>query len=181
MKFTTSTVISSVFFAGTALAAPSKPQAFDVMALRSASPIHFASLSAAKSSLFLNLPKQDAQCKGENNRAVLYLQGSKLFLYSDGDKLQQVFVDRSGMGQGKIGYIDSDSQPPRNSELEGWSINGDGNLVFDNKILQACPNSIDGAWAVWTTDVAEPAGNKGCLGFSPRTLPNDKPVSCVYS
>lgn len=94
MKFTT----MSLALAGTALAAPSKPQAFDIMALRSASPIHFASLSASKGSLFLNLPKQDARCNGENNRATFYLQGSKLFLYSEGDKAQQIFVDRSGMG-----------------------------------------------------------------------------------
>lgn len=94
MKFTT----VALALAGTALAAPTKPQAFDIMSLRSASPIHFASLSASRGSFFLNLPNQNAQCNGENNRATLYLQGSKLFLYSAGDKAQQVFVDRSGMG-----------------------------------------------------------------------------------
>ncbi|OAQ68101.1 hypothetical protein VFPPC_13621 [Pochonia chlamydosporia 170] len=177
MKFTT----VSLALAGTTLAAPPNTQAFDIMALRSASPIHFAALSASRGSFFLNLPKQNAQCKGDNNRATLYLQGSKLFLYSDEAKPQQVFVDRSGMGQGKIGYLTDVATLPRYGELEGWSITGDGNLVFHGKILQACPNSIDGAWSVWAGEVVNPAGNKGCLGFSPRKLPNDKPVSCVYN
>jgi hypothetical protein len=91
-------VISPLALVGAALAAPPQAQAFDIMALRSASPIHFAALSASRGSFFLNFPQQDAACDGENNRATLYLLGSKLFLYSDGDKPQQVYVDRSGMG-----------------------------------------------------------------------------------
>lgn len=88
---------------------------------------------------------------------------------------------RMKIGQGKIGYIEAGGNAPRYGELEGWSINGEGNLVFNNNILQACPNSVDGAWMVWAAEFVDPAGNKGCLGFSPRSLPNDKPVSCVYS
>lgn len=92
----------SLAFAGTALADPSTPQPFDVMALRSASPIHFASLSASQGSLFLNLPQQGATCNGSNNRATFYLQGSDLFLYSEsGNAQQQIFVDRSGLGTWK--------------------------------------------------------------------------------
>jgi hypothetical protein len=95
MKFIT---ISSLALAGTALATPTQPQAFDIMALRSASPIHFAPLSASRGSFFLNLPKQDAKCCSETNRATFYLKGTELFLYSDKGTLQQVYVDRSGMG-----------------------------------------------------------------------------------
>ncbi|KHO00756.1 uncharacterized protein MAM_01534 [Metarhizium album ARSEF 1941] len=178
MKFL---AISLPALAGSALAVPYRPQAFDIMALRSASPIHFAPLSAAQGSLFLNLRHQGATCKGANNRATFYLDESKLFLYSDGDVVQQVYVDRSGMGQGKIGYITGDARAPRNAEFDGWSIDPAGNLVFHNNILQACPGSIDDSWSVWLTEVINPGGNTGCLGFSPRSLPIDKPVSCVYS
>lgn len=97
-----------VALSATALAAPSGAQAFDIMALRPASPIHFAPLSASKGLLFLSLPQQDAQCNGENNQATFYLQDSKLFLYSDGDTAQQVYVDRLGTGT----YKHISSSPP---------------------------------------------------------------------
>lgn len=106
MKF--SAAIATLAAAGSALAAPSGPKAFDLMALRSASPIHFASFSAAESSLFLNLQEQGAKCDGDNhNRATFYLKDGGLFLYSKGGKHQQIFVDRSGMGTCLNGYRSS--------------------------------------------------------------------------
>lgn len=181
MKLCPLAVLGWASFTGSALSAdPSAPRAFDVMALRSASPVHFAALRAARGSLLLNLDEQKAECKGENTRATMYIQDTRLFLYSS-DQPQRVFVDRSAMGQGIIRYIDHDQTAPQNAEFKGWSINADGNLVFDNKVLQACPGAIGHAWSVWTALVVEPAGLKGCLGFSPRALDNDRPVSCRYS
>ncbi|GAB0133557.1 hypothetical protein EsDP_00001964 [Epichloe bromicola] len=183
MKF--SVAVSSIFMACSALAVPAtnpvRHKAFDVMASHPHSPIHEAALGAAKKGLFLNLPKQKATCNGENNRATLYLEGSKLFLYSDDDKPQLIFVDRSGMGRGIIGYVDAGQSFPRNSEVDGWSINSKGALVFDGSDLQACPNSIDGAWSVWMSGVQKPGGIEGCLGFNALVVPNEKPVSCQYS
>ena len=94
--------LSSLVVIECALAAFPKSQTFNVMALRSASPIHFAPLSAANGSLFLNLFKQGAKCSGESGdkkeRATFYVKDSMLFLYSHEDKKQVVFVDGSVMG-----------------------------------------------------------------------------------
>lgn len=70
-----------------------------MMALRSASPIHFAQMSAAKSGLYLNFPLQNATCKGESSgHATFYIANEELVLYSCEQEKQKVFVDRSGMG-----------------------------------------------------------------------------------
>lgn len=83
-----------------AIAAPrNAPATFDVMALRSASPIHFAQLSAAKGGLFLNLPHSNATCEGKSSgHATFYIECEELVLYSCEGVKQKVFVDRSGMG-----------------------------------------------------------------------------------
>lgn len=89
-----SAAVASLAGAGSVLAT-----AFELMALRSASPIHFAPFSAAHSTLFLNLPHQNASCEGENpNRATFYIKHGGLFLYSKDGETQEIFVDRSGMG-----------------------------------------------------------------------------------
>jgi hypothetical protein len=73
------------------------------MALRSASPIHFAQGSASQNKLVLNLPedKFDSKCAdGDSKRdATLYIKDGGLYLYGGKDKVQQFFVDRSGMGK----------------------------------------------------------------------------------
>lgn len=80
----------------TPLAADAK---FTLMALRSASPVHFASFEAAKSSIFVNLPAQNASCDaGPASSATFYLQDGGLFLFAESATPQQLFTDRSGMG-----------------------------------------------------------------------------------
>lgn len=73
------------------------------MALRSASPIHFASVGASQNKMALNLPdnKLDAQCTDGKTRkdAVFYIKDEELYLYGKGDVVQQFLVDRSGMGK----------------------------------------------------------------------------------
>lgn len=77
-------------------------EAFHLMSLRSASPIHFGSFSAVQSNIFINYPKgqQGATCNGDaRGLATFSLKDGQLFLYSgDENNQQQVFVDRSGMG-----------------------------------------------------------------------------------
>lgn len=97
MKFITALLV------GTAGAAPAfttnKP--FHIMALRSASPIHFASTSAALSNLYLNYNEQNASCadgSDNNGVATFSIRGDELFLFGSAVE-QKVFVDRSGMGQ----------------------------------------------------------------------------------
>lgn len=102
-----SAISLSLLTAAAAAATPGKscpaPQEtkFGVMALRSASPIHFATLSASKTKLVLHLPEQDQQCDGTGDReigAVLYVRDGELYLYGRPDAPQQIYVDRSGMG-----------------------------------------------------------------------------------
>ena len=173
--------------AGSASAAaapgPKQPTKFGIMSLRSASPLHFGQVSAAQSNLFIHLPDQHAVCKGpEQSAATFYIKDGELFLYTpDGKPAQKVFVDRSGMGQGNIGYVTGKGGLPRYAETKGWKIT-DEYLSFDGAGLIGCPNSIDGAWSVWVdVGIANPGYSEGCLGFSARTIPLTKPVKCTYT
>lgn len=103
------TVLLSVFAAAASAApasgssCPAPTRKFGIMALRSASPIHFAQASATQNKIVLSLPesKLDAQCTDGKARrdAIFYLQDGELYLYGNKDKVQQFFVDRSGMGK----------------------------------------------------------------------------------
>lgn len=102
MQLTTTVV---ALFAAAASAAPASgscSRKFGIMALRSASPIHFAEASASQNKLILNQPedKLDAKCADGKARkdAIFYIQDGELYLYGNNDKVQSFFVDRSGMG-----------------------------------------------------------------------------------
>jgi hypothetical protein len=174
--------------AGSTTAAPAPaakpPIKFGVMSLRSASAVHFGQLSAAQSSVFIHLPKQHAVCKGKSqDGAVFYIKDGELFLYTpDGKPAQKVWVDRSGMGQGNLGYLTGDGFLPRYGETKGWKKDENNFLSFNGAGLLACPNSIDNAWNIWVSvGIAKPAGQEGCLGFTPMAVPLDKPVACSYT
>ncbi|PTB65783.1 hypothetical protein BBK36DRAFT_163943 [Trichoderma citrinoviride] len=184
MKFQLLSLFSLLLSSATAAPSPPKPKAFDIMALRSASPIHFSQVSAARSGLFLGLPQQNATCKGgkSSEYATFSVENEELVLYSCEGVKQKVFVDRSGMGQGIVGYITGDAPLPRYGELKGWKVDASQNLWFKDVGLIACPNSIDGSWRIWLgLGLQTPGGNQGCLGFTARTLENAKPVSCRYT
>lgn len=72
---------------------------FTLMALRSASGVHFQSFQAAHSSIFAGLPSQNASCDaGVVSPAVFTLtDAGELFLYTKNPP-QEIFADRSGMG-----------------------------------------------------------------------------------
>jgi len=132
--------------------------------------------------LFLDLSHPNATCNGESDGyATFNLVNEELVLYSCEGEKQKIFVDRSGMGQGVLGYVIGDSLP-RYGELEGWRIDEDQNLLFKDSGLIACPGSIDDSWSIWlNVGIIEPGGSKGCLGFTARTLENTRPVSCRYT
>jgi hypothetical protein len=104
-----SAILLSVFAAAASAApttgksCPAPARKFGIMALRSASPIHFAQVSASQNKLVLNQPedKLDAQCADGKARrdAVFYIKDSELYLYGNDDTVQQILVDRSGMGR----------------------------------------------------------------------------------
>lgn len=106
----TSTILS--FFAvaasaapasGSGSACPASTRKFGIMALRSASPIHFAAVGASQNGISLNLPdnKLDAQCTDGKSRkdATFYIKDEVLYLYGKGDAVQKFRVDISGMGK----------------------------------------------------------------------------------
>ena len=98
MKLQIASALSLFLSSATAVPAP-VPATFDVMALRSTSPIHFAQVSAAKSSLFFDLPLSNATCTGESSgHATFYIANEELVLYYSEGEMQKIFVDRSGMG-----------------------------------------------------------------------------------
>lgn len=142
--------------------------------------------------------------------AVFYLKDSILYLHTgSSNPVQKVFLDRSGFGrfpfffffffpisipaelaaklsntgQGKIGYLTGDGQLPSRWEVQGWTIDGAGNLKFKGNGLIACPSSDPKikSWTVWADlGIATPGGNKGCLPFTAHTM-KTKPVACKYT
>ncbi|KAK7428299.1 hypothetical protein QQZ08_005196 [Neonectria magnoliae] len=159
------------------------PAAFNLLSLRSASQIHYSPFQASIGNVFLQLPDQGATCDAaSDNSATFYLKDGGLYLYSTSNPPQQLYADRSGNGQGKLGYITGAQSAPRNAELTGWTIDETGNLSLDGATFIACPNSVEGAWSVWVSaGVDEPAGNKGCLGLSARVAEVTKPNACLYT
>ncbi|KAL1840011.1 hypothetical protein VTJ49DRAFT_928 [Mycothermus thermophilus] len=166
---------------------PAPVRKFGIMALRSASDIHFARVSATQSHMVLHLEegKADAQCEdgssGEDG-AIFYIKNEELFLYGK-DTKQQFFVDRSGMGLGVMQYFNSTGGPIGGRlELKGWAIDENDKLTFNGHDLIACPNSVLNGWSVWVyVGSDKPAGQEGCLGFSARAVTVTDPVKCDYS
>jgi hypothetical protein len=184
--------LASLFAAATAAAVPRANETnpnlyhFQLMSLRSASPIHFGQFNAADDRIFINHPSQGAEClKGDGNGPATFQlnkEDGTLFLYKVGNPRQELWVDRSGMGQGLVGYTSGAQGLPRNGEREGWEVNETGNLSFDGAELIACPSDIDGAYSVWVSaGVDQPGGNEGCLGLSARTIEVAEPDQCTYT
>ncbi|GJC81691.1 cell wall protein phiA [Colletotrichum liriopes] len=161
------------------------PAHFQLMALRSASPVHFSRFQAAKSSVFLQLPSQNATCddREADDAATFYLsEDGGLYLYAASATPQQLYADRSGMGQGKLGYTTGAQPAPRNGERTGFTIDQYGDLTLEGAGFLACPNSIEGSWSVWVSSgIANPAGNTDCLGVSVRAVEVAEPNSCTYT
>ncbi|KAM0551735.1 hypothetical protein ACHAPJ_008302 [Fusarium lateritium] len=186
----TKTIFAASLLGGLAAAAPwhgspkpKVPKPFELLAV-GCDPIQFAGFNAAKSSLFLELPQQGATCDTQADSFATFrlTKETELYLYSTENPPQKIYVDRSGMGQGKVGYVTGAEPPPKNAETKGWKIDESGNLTLDGAGFIACPHSIEGAWSVWVSaGVANPGGNKKCLGFSAQVSEATDPKSCLYT
>lgn len=193
MKFTTATVAAASMALVSASPCGTNPDntkindgdVFRIMTIRSGSDIQYGSVQAANSGLLINAPKQNASCSADVNYASFTLSSGALYLNTENPP-QQIYVDRSGMGQGVIQYTTGAQPASRNSERTTFSIDENSNLVFNGGNgpsvgFQACPGALSGGYSVWLSGNENPGGNSGCVGFVARALKEDNPVSCSYT
>lgn len=179
-------ILTPLVAAGIASAAPNPDvKVFQAVALRSASPIHHTYLQASENGFALKLKDQGASCdKGAKEDAATFSLNTKtgeMLLYSRSNPRQQAFTDRSGMGQGLMGYRTGAQPLCTRCEQDKWAITKDGELQYDGKKFRACPQE-DGSYSVWVSaGVDNPAGNKDCVSVSFTTSKVTKPVGCLYS
>ncbi len=125
--------------------------------------------------------QSDASCDAQGtNFATFTIVDGAAYLYAASATPQQLWVDRSGMGQGVTGYTTGAQPAPRNAERTGFSISDQGYLVFDGQSPKACP-SVDGAYSLWFTDAEKPAYQDDCLGVGLKAITTETPVGCAYS
>lgn len=190
--------ILAAAFAASAAAAPSlrmrqtngtssigDNQPFGLVAIHSGSAIQYSSFGAAQNSILVDVPSQNATCtSGSADFATFSLTNGALYLWTPAETTQELYTDRSGMGQGILQYSTTPGGylPGKNSETTGWKIDESGDLTFDGDGLIACPNSIDGAWSVWTSaGVANPGGNSDCVGINARAVASNSADTCTYT
>ncbi|KAK2627027.1 hypothetical protein QTJ16_004202 [Diplocarpon rosae] len=160
----------------------SKP--FGLRAFRTGSAVQNGQISAAKTALFVNLPEQGASCDGYGtngpNFATFVLIDEVLFLYAQSATPQTVYVDRSGMANGVVGYLTGAQPASSTAETKGWAIR-DGYLYFKEFTLLACPNSVQGAWGIRLATGTVPAGLKDCVSIGASVEEIAQPVGCLYT
>ncbi|GKU11105.1 cell wall protein [Fusarium langsethiae] len=178
MHFTT--FLTTIVAAGMASAT-----SYNAVAVSSNKNINNSALQASKGNFALKLKNQGATCdRGltENQVTFSLNKDGELNLFTFQNS-QVAYVDRSGMGQGKLGYTtiaDKGLVIPKNAETKGWKIAANGDLTFAGKGLIACP--YDDSYSLWVdAGVKNPAGNSNCQAVTIRAKKDDKPVACVYS
>ncbi|KAF2849403.1 hypothetical protein T440DRAFT_469495 [Plenodomus tracheiphilus IPT5] len=194
MKFTTASMLAAT--AAIVSASPCRPSTtdsqikdgdpFTILTIRSGSDLQYGSFQAANGGLLINTPQQNASCATDANYATFQLNNGSLYLYTDNPP-QQIFVDRSGMGQGVVQYTTGVQGIGKNGERGPFAIDEENHLVFRGPGIQgdfgfqACPNARPGGYSVWLDGNTNPAGNSGCLGIAARPIKADKPNKCSYT
>ncbi|RGP71264.1 cell wall [Fusarium longipes] len=187
MHFTS--FLTTVLAAG--MVSASEVTEYNAVALRNGNKeINNAALQASNGKFFLKLRDQHASCdKGlkENQVTFNINKSGELNLYTFGNNPQKAYLDRSGMGQGNLGfatYGDKGFNLPKNAETKGWKVAKNGDLTFGGKGFIACPNSkkAGGSYTLWAdVGIKNPAGNSNCQPITVRTTKDKSPVACVYS
>ncbi|KAI1841419.1 hypothetical protein JX265_001513 [Neoarthrinium moseri] len=181
MQFKTLAVAAATA-AGASAQNSTTPSAFGVLSIRSGSQLQYAGWSAASGGIFNLLPEQKVSCDpgADESYATFTIVDGALNLYSNQNPPQQLYVDRSGMGMGKIGYTTGAEPAPRSGERTGWAVTGT-ELTFDGSGFVACPGYEGGAWEIWLGGVSDhPGWNYNCTGVGARVVPISEPVSCLY-
>lgn len=142
-------------------------------------------------------PQEDASCTdGEFHQFATFVLNKAdkgtLSLYTDGKPWQELFVDRSGMGQGIMQYTTGAEPAPRNAERTGWAIDENRVLSFagSDKFL-ACPGGPNNSFRVLPyVGISSPAGYSNCTEITalaqisspdPKAADPQYPVMCYYS
>ncbi|KAK7713004.1 hypothetical protein SLS57_007565 [Botryosphaeria dothidea] len=171
----TKTVVAVLAAAGAASAAADK---FGGIAIHSGSAIQNAGISADQGKLWI-AHAQNASCDAGNKQdfATFSIDADgNAFLYTNGAPYQQLWVDRSGMGRGNIGYTTGAQPAPKNGERTGFAVNESGHLTFgDSDGFYACP-SVDNSYAIWQQKFDDT-----CIAFAFSAQYTEKPVGCWYS
>ena len=186
-----STLFTTVLAAGmVSAAAPGEVTGYNAVALSKGNKeINNKALQATNGRFALKVKNQGASCdRGltENEVTFNINKFGELNLYTF-QTAQKAYVDRSGMGQGILGYAtyaDKGWNLPKNAETKGWKIAKNGDLTFDGKGFVACPNSkkAGGSYTLWAdVGIKNPGGNKNCAPITVRTTKDKNPVACVYS
>lgn len=182
-------VASLVAFASAAPACPAPTPvpttntstAFSLIAIRSGSDVQYKNVDAWKSSILLGR-EQNASCAVKNDYATFFLQDGGMYLYAESATPQQLYVDRSGMGQGKVGYTTGAEPAPRNGERTGFAFDASNYLQFDGSSFSACPTGLgDGSYSIWASSGTTIAGLQNCTGLALRRVDIAEPVSCLYT
>jgi hypothetical protein len=205
MKFTTAAAIASMAAISSALPQASSPfprpeagDVFRLMSLRSATAIQYGNVQAKDGGLVINSPDQNNKTcaiSGDRNNVTsginyasfsLDQEDGSVHIYTFNPPLQ-LYVDRSGMGQGNVLYTTGVQPIGENQQRGPFKINDDGDLVFAAGGLagdigfQACPGAVGGGWKIWLSGVDNPAGSEGCTPFTMKALKEDEPKKCLYS
>lgn len=156
---------------------------FGVLSIHSGSEVQYAGWSATQNAIW-NLAEQKPSCD-RNERpqfATFWInkEDNGLYLYSSNNPPNQLWVDRSGMGQGKMGYtVGVATPPPKNSERGPFTIT-DGHLQFDGSDFLACSGYDNGAYEIFVdVGIEHPAGNN-CTAIAAKVLETKTPIGCQY-
>jgi hypothetical protein len=149
---------------------------FIIMAIRSASPIHYARIQAKSSGFVLGAPTQGAECglvSPNNTQFTLDASTGDVYLYTPNTP-EQAVVDRSGMGQGHSGYTNGVAPIGTNQECGPFVVDEEGSLVFNATNgavgFQVCPGAVGGGYSVWLAGATDPGGNKDCIPLRRKRL-----------
>ncbi|KAH7129126.1 hypothetical protein EDB81DRAFT_846063 [Dactylonectria macrodidyma] len=157
---------------------------FELLAVAPTTDIHFQGFQAADSRIQLRLDDQEAVCRTESdNLATFSLVAGSLWLYQKPKLLQQLYVDRSAAGGGRLRYTASPQESPARVEKGGWRLDSKGNLRFRNSGFIACPGTDeDGPWTIWVdVGTPQPGGGTGCVALDAHEIPISNPNSCQYT
>jgi len=205
MKFTAAAAAASMAAISSALPQASSPfprpeagDVFRLMSLRTGTEIQYGNVQASQGSLVINSPAENNKTCAINGDRENVTDGINYASFSINEETGsvdiytfnpplQLYVDRSGMGQGNLRYTTGVQPIGKNQERGPFKINDDGDLVFAAGGLtgdvgfQACPGAVGGGWKIWLSGVEKPADSEGCTPFTMKALKEDPIMKCIYT